>query len=451
MGRYNEPQSQRNSPKSIKKLNMKSSERFKPGLAFAKNLDKNDDLKQFRDQFYFPEKDAIYLDGNSLGRLPNKTRGLLKNVVDHEWGKQLIRSWNEGWYELSEKVSGKIAQLVGADADEIATCDSTSMNLYKLAMAAMKSKKGRTRIVSDEFNFPTDLYVLQGIASQLGSEYKVELAKSTDSLTMTIDDLERVIDETTAVVVLSYVAFKSAFMYDMKAVTEFVHSKGALIIWDLSHAGGAVNVDLNDAGADMAIGCTYKYMNGGPGAPAYLYVAKHLQGKLTSPVWGWFGEDNPFAFDLNYKPASGIRRFLVGTPPVLSLSAIEPGLDLLLEAGMQNLRKKSIEQSEYLIYLWETYLDPINFELGSPNNSTQRGSHISLRHPEAYRICKALINPTEESPKIIPDFREPDNIRLGIAPIYNTYQEIYLAVKRMEEIVTQKLFESYSSEREAVT
>jgi len=266
-----------------------------------------------------------------------------------------------------------------------------------------------------------------------------------------MDELERVVDDTTALVVLSHVAFKSAFMYDMKAVTEFVHSKGALIIWDLSHAAGAVNLDLHDAGADMAIGCTYKYMNGGPGAPAYLYVAQHLQKKLESPVWGWFGEDDPFAFNLKYTPAAGIRRFLVGTPPLISLSAIEPGLDLLLEAGMQNLRSKSINQSDYLIYLWEVHLKPLDFELGSPNKSANRGSHISLRHPEAYRICKALIHPKDDSPKIIPDFREPDNIRLGIAPIYNSYEEIYHAVKRMEEIVSGELYKGYSNEREAVT
>jgi len=430
---------------------MKFSEHFKPGLAFAKNLDENDELKNFRHQFYFPEKGTIYLDGNSLGRLPNKTRDLIKNMVDHEWGNRLIRSWNEGWYELSEKISEKIAKLIGADANEVATCDSTSMNLYKLAMAAMKLKSGRTKIVSDALNFPTDLYILQGIASQMGSDYDVSLAGSSDGKTILMEELDWLVDENTAVVVLSLVTFKSAFMYDMKAVTEFVHSKGALIIWDLSHAAGAVNLDLHDAGADMAIGCTYKYMNGGPGSPAYLYVAKHLQDKLKSPVWGWFGENDPFAFNLKYTPAAGIRKFLIGTPPVISLSAIEPGLDLLLEAGMQNLRKKSVLQSEYLIFLWEEFLEPLGFELGSPNSSALRGSHISLRHPEAYRICKALIHPKDDSPKIIPDFRESDNIRLGIAPIYNTCEEIYHAVKRMEEIVVKKHYENYSNEREAVT
>ncbi|MCF8364556.1 MAG: aminotransferase class V-fold PLP-dependent enzyme [Bacteroidales bacterium] len=306
---------------------------FSPDHDFALKLDAEDQLSAIRSSFYFPEKNTIYLDGNSLGRLPNKTRDLIKNVVEFEWGTQLIRSWNEGWYELSEKISSKIARLIGADANEIATGDSTSLNLYKLAIAAVNLNAGKTRIVSDELNFPTDLYVLQGIASQMGSDYEVVLAKSSDGQTVPMEELERVVDENTAVVVLSSVAFKSAFMYDMRTVTEFVHSKGALIIWDLSHAAGAVNLNLHDAGTDMAIGCTYKYMNGGPGSPAYLYVAEHLHDKLISPVWGWFGEENPFAFNLKYTAAAGIRRFSIGTPPVLSLSAIEPGLIYCLKQG----------------------------------------------------------------------------------------------------------------------
>ncbi len=430
---------------------MSKNNNFQPGQDFASAMDNDDPLRSFREQFFHPESDIIYLDGNSLGRLPKKAIALTNDVVERQWGDRLIRSWNEGWYTLSEKLAGKMAKIVGADADEIAVGDSTSVNLYKTAMAALKLNPGKKKIVSDVLNFPTDIYVLQGIADQLVDDYHIELAQSGDAISVTMAELDRVIDEDTAFVVLSAVAFKSAFMYDMKLVTDLVHQKGALIIWDLSHAAGAIPVDLNGSGADMAIGCTYKYLNGGPGSPAYLFVSKKLLKKITSPIWGWFGDQNPFAFDLDYKPAGGIRKFMAGTPPVLSLAAIEPGLDLILEAGMQNLRQKSILQSEYLKYLWEELLKPLGYEPGSPDDPKKRGSHISLRHPEAYRICKALIEPTDGSPVIIPDFREPDNIRLGIAPLYNSFEDIYRTAKRLQAIVSKKLFEEYSVTRDAVT
>jgi kynureninase len=430
---------------------MRNKHNFQPGQDFAKSLDRDDALKSFREQFHHPDSDLIYLDGNSLGRLPIKTAGLTKDLVERQWGDRLIRSWNEGWYDLSGKINGKLAKILGAKTGEIAVGDSTSVNLYKTAMAAMKLNKDRKKIVSDVLNFPSDIYVLQGIADQLGDDYKIELAQSEDGVSVSMEELNRVIDTDTALVVLSAVVFKSAFMYDMKAVTELVHRKGALMIWDLSHAAGAVPVDLNGCGADMAIGCTYKYLNGGPGSPAYLFVSDILQDKITSPIWGWFGESDPFAFELKYKPAVGIRRFMAGTPPILSLAAVEPGLDLILDAGMENLRRKSVLQSEYLVYLWEEYLKPLGYEMGSPSDTVQRGSHISLRHPEAYRICKALIEPKDGSPVIIPDFREPDNIRLGIAPLYNSFQDIYQAANRLKKIVELKQFEGYPFEKDAVT
>jgi kynureninase len=430
---------------------MSQKDQFHPGPEFARQMDDQDALGNFRNRFYIPDDDVIYLDGNSLGRLPLETRRRIAGVVDKEWGTRLIRSWNEGWYELSQKISGKLAEIVGAKAGEIATGDSTSVNLYKTAMAALNHNAGKTRIVSDNLNFPTDIYVLQGIAAQLGGDYHLTLARSTDGISVSMEELDRVIDRNTAVVVLSVVAFRSAFRYDIKKITELVHKKGALIIWDLSHAAGAIPLDLNGTEADMAIGCTYKYLNGGPGSPAYLFVAEHLHQQMKPTIWGWFGEKNPFAFNLEYQPAEGIRRFLAGTPPVLSLAAIQPGLDLILEAGMENLWKKSNHQTEYLIYLWNTMLKSLGFELGSPEDPEQRGSHISLRHPEAYRICKALINPGHNTPIVIPDFREPDNIRIGIAPIYNTYREIFTAVRQMKTIVSEKRYESFSKSREAVT
>jgi kynureninase len=424
---------------------------FEAGGAFAARLDCGDVLARYRREFYIPDDDVIYLDGNSLGRLPQATRGLLARAVDRQWGSALIRSWNEGWYDLSKEISRKLAQIVGAGEGEIATCDSTSINLYKLAWAALKSQPERNRIVSDMLNFPTDLYVLQSIINQFDADYELVLAPSRDGIHVETEDLIRLINENTALVVLSHVTFKSAFMYDMRLINELAHRCGALVLWDLSHAAGAFPVSLSDTGADLAVGCTYKYLNGGPGSPAFLYVNENLQNKLTSPVWGWFGDSNPFAFDHDYKPAAGISKFMVGTPPVLSLAAIQPGLDIILSAGMDRIRAKSIHQTEYLIYLAGELLRPLGFQSGSPDSFTQRGSHVSLKHPEAYRICQALINPSENNSKVIPDFRDPDNIRFGITPLYTTYQEIFLAIKRLEEIVKNGIFERYSAKRQSVT
>ncbi len=424
---------------------------FEAKIEFARQMDEQDPLKSYRKQFYIPESDTIYLDGNSLGRLPKKTREKIQYTTDYQWGTRLIRSWNEGWYEASKNASKKLAQIIGASEEEVVICDSTSINLYKLAFAAVKSQPGKTKIVSDDLNFPTDLYVLQGIIDQLGPDYKLELAQSKDGLTIDMHTLEKTIDENTALVVLSHVAFKSAYMYDMRAFTELVHQKGALIMWDLSHAAGAVIVELNKNNVDLAIGCTYKYLNGGPGSSAYLYVKKELQDQLTPPIWGWFGEIDPFAFELQYQPAEGIKKFLVGTPPILSLEAIEPGLDIVISAGMEQVRKKSILLSEYLIFLFENVLMPLGFFLGSPKSSKNRGSHISLQHPEAYRICKALINPKNETNKIIPDFRSPDNIRIGITPLYTSFSDIFITIERMRQIVISKEFESFTNEMDAVT
>ena len=237
----------------------------------------------------------------------------------------------------------------------------------------------------------------------------------------------------------------------MISVTKLVHDRGALMLWDLSHAAGAVPVELNASGADLAIGCSYKYLNGGPGAPAFLYVREDIQDLTESPIWGWFGESNPFAFNLEYKPAKGINRFLVGTPPVLSLAGIDQGVDLLLEAGIRNIRNKSMMQTEYLLFLVREYLLPLGFTIGSPEDRHIRGSHISLRHPEGYRICEALIHPQKGEIAVIPDFREPDNIRLGLAPLYTSFWEVWEGVDRIRRVVEEERYLCYSNQRQAVT
>ena len=413
----------------------------------AQQMDAQDKLARFRAEFVIDDPTLVYLDGNSLGRLPQRTRAMLQDYVDAQWGRRLIRGWNEGWLALGQRIGGKIARLVGAQADEVVVAESTSTNLFKLATAALKARPGRHKIVTDDLNFPSDLYIFQGIVELLDAGHCLEIVRSPDGIHGPVEALAAAIDDDTALVSLSHTAFKSAYTYDMAAVTALAHEAGALALWDLSHSAGAVPVDLNAAGADLAVGCTYQYLNGGPGAPAFLYVRRDLQDGLHNPIAGWFSQAAPFDFDLDYQPASGLRRMLTGTPPVLSLAAIEPGVDLLLEAGMDSMRVKSVQQSEYLIALYEDLLRPLGFQLNSPHNAAWRGSHVSIGHPEGWRINRALI----EQMHVLPDFRAPDNIRLGITPLYTSFDDIHQAMQRLHAVVTERLYERYPVERPAVT
>ncbi len=411
----------------------------------ALELDKIDKLAHFRNKFEMG--DEIYLDGNSLGRLPKKTLELSINLIQNQWGKGLIRSWNEHWMELPIKVAAKIAQVVGARADEIFVGDSTSINFYKLAFAALKLQSSKAKIVTDSLNFPTDIYVLQGLIEQQFQNHSLSIIESEDEICISDEAISEALDENTALLTLSHVVFKSAYKYDMQKISQLAHQKGALVLWDLSHSAGAVPVNLNESGADMAVGCTYKYLNGGPGAPAFLYVRKDLQDKLSNPIWAWFSHQKPFDFTLDYKAKNNVQKFATGTPSVLSLAAIEVGLDIMLEAGVQNLREKSIAQSSFLIELVENLLLPIGFTIASPLNAVERGSHISIQHQEGYRINRAMIEPADGSASIIPDFRPPTNIRLGIAPLYNTFEELFQTVIRIKKIVETKEFERFGLEK----
>jgi len=417
----------------------------------AKELDRQDPLRSFREEFVRKEAAMVYLDGNSLGPLPEKTTVHLDRTIREQWGRKLIRSWNQHWYKLPERLGAKIAGIIGARPDEVIVSDSTSVNLYKLAFAALKAREGRTGIVSDEMNFPTDLYILQGLIKQLGGKHSLRLLKSIDGISPHLAELDALLHSGTALLCLSHVAFKSSYMYDMEKVTRQAQQHGALVLWDLSHSAGVIPVDLNGAGVDLAVGCTYKYLNGGPGSPAFIYVKRELQEELENPIQGWFGDQEPFDFSLQYRKAEGIRKFLAGTPPVISLSALEPALDMILEAGTGPIREKSENQSEYLLSLIRHWLLSEGVHLGSPEQVERRGSHISLRHPEAYRVCKALMDPGVGDGPVIPDFREPDNIRLGISPLYTSYEEIFRVVIQLKEIISEKLYENYPRTREGVT
>ena len=420
---------------------------FEAGPEFARQLDAEDELAFCREAFVLAEPDLIYLDGNSLGRLPRRAAERLRTVVDREWGRDLIRGWNAGWYEAPSRLGDKIARVVGAQPGEVVVSDSTSVNLFKLVMAGLAMQPGRDRIVSDVLNFPSDLYVLQGCIRLSGDRHHLYLIPSADGITVEPQALGEAIDERTALVTLSHVAFKSGFLYDAAVVTERAHRSGALVLWDLSHSVGAVPIHLDDWQVDLAVGCTYKYLNGGPGAPAFLYVRRDLQGSLVSPIWGWYGQQSPFDFELDYQPTEGAGRFMAGTPPILSLLAMDSALDLTLEAGIERIRLKSVRMTSYLVYLVDTVLSPLGFALGSPRDAVRRGSHVSIRHPEGYRINRALI----EEMQVLPDFREPDNIRLGLAPLYTSFVEVWDAVARIRQVVVEGRYLNYSAKRLPVT
>jgi len=412
---------------------------FEPGREFADQLDKQDELAAYREEFVFAEPDLIYLDGNSLGRLPRRTVGRMHRAVEEEWGRDLIRGWNAGWWDSATRVGDKIGRLLGAGPGQVVVSDTTSVNLFKLVMVALGMTSGRDRIVTDVLNFPSDLYILQGCVRLLGDRHELRLVPSEDGVSVDQQALFEEIDERTALVTFSHVAFKSGFLHDALAITKRAHEVGAMVLWDLGHSAGAVPIELDDWGVDFAVGCTYKYLNGGPGAPAYLYVRKDLQGQAVSPIWGWFAQRSPFDFGLEYQPADGIKRFLVSSPAILSTLAMETGLDVLLEAGIQRIRDKSVRLTSYLVDLVDAILVPLGFTLGSPRDSAQRGSHVSIRHPEGYRVNRVLI----EEMKVIPDFREPDNIRLGLAPLYTSFEDVWEAVERIRQVVKEKRYLRY--------
>lgn len=413
----------------------------------AQRLDRQDELAPFRQQFVRQDPDLIYLLGNSLGRLPRATVDQVQEVVEHQWGRRLIRGWLDGWMELPQRVGNKIGRLLGAREGEVVVADSTSVNLYKVILAALEQRPGRHKVLSDDLNFPSDLYVLQGALRTVGGEHHLQLLPSPDGVRGPVLALADAIDEETALVVLSHTLFKSGFVYDMAAITRLAHEAGALVVWDLSHSAGAVPVDLNAAGADYAVGCTYKYLNGGPGAPAFLYARQDLQAGSHNPISGWMGQDHPFEFELDYRPAPDLRRFLTGTPTVLSLAAVEPGVDLLLQAGMERVQQKAQRQTQYLIQLWETYLRALDFELQSPPEADRRGAHVALAHPEGLRISLAL----KEQMNVLLDFRRPDVLRLSCAPLYTTFVELFDAVQRMRSVVSEGLYERYGQEAPPVT
>jgi len=412
--------------------------------SFAEECDATDPLASFRERFARDDPSLIYLDGNSLGMLPLATAERIADVVRREWGAGLVRSW-EHWIDLPRRAGDLLGRhLLGAAPGQVLVCDSTTVNLYKLARAALDAQPGRTVIVTDDDNFPTDRYVLAGVAAERGASLR--LLRTDIDTGVTPDAVAGAVDGATALVSLSHVAYRSGALADMAQITGIVRDAGALMLWDLCHSAGSVPVELDACGADLAVGCTYKYLNAGPGAPAFLYVAAALQDALRQPVQGWFGQREQFLMGPEYDPVPGIGRFLTGTPDVVGTAAVEEGTRLLAEAGIGPLRDKGTRLTSYLITLADAWLAPLGCAIASPRDAARRGSHVCLRHPEAWRIGRALIRS-----RVIGDYRTPDRLRLGPTPITTRFTDIWDALDATRRVIEDRAYEEFPLEPARVT
>ncbi|WP_284736090.1 kynureninase [Dongia deserti] len=391
-------------------------------LQHCREMDTADPLARYRDAFALPER-IVYLDGNSLGALPKQAEQRVRDVMARQWGQDLIKSWNlHDWIGAPQRVGAKIARLIGAQPHEVVVADSTSLNVFKALDAVLRLRPDRHIILSDDGNFPTDLYMAQGLAKLLGAKHELKIVSS--------DQITASLTKDVAVLMLTEVDYRTGQLHDMAALTKAAHDTGALTLWDLAHSAGAFPVDLNGCGADFAVGCGYKYLNGGPGAPAFIFVAERWHERAEQPLFGWMGHDAPFAFDLDYRPRPGIDRFLVGTPPILSLTALEAGLDLFADVELGSLRRKSGALGDLFIALVEQELPDSGLVLASPRSAAERGSQVSFRHPEGYPIMQALI-----ARGVIGDFRAPDILRFGFAPLYVSFVDIWDAVAQLKAVM----------------
>ena len=406
--------------------------------------DRQDPLAPLKARFDLPPG-VLYMDGNSLGVMPRAAAARAAEVITQEWGTGLIRSWNTaGWFALPSRLGDKLAGLLGAREGELVITDTTSLNIFKALAASLriqqKRQPKRRVILSERDNFPTDLYMIQGMIDLLQQGYEMRL----------IDDelpLDRALDDDVAVVLLSHVNYRSGQMHDMAAVTRQAHERGALIIWDLAHAAGAVPVDLNGADADYAVGCTYKYLNGGPGSPAFIWVAPRHIPDFWQPLSGWWGHQRPFDMTVAYEPAGGIRRYLCGTQPIVSLAMVECGLDVAREADMAEVRKKSLALADLFIALIEERCAGHPLTLVTPRDHAERGSHVSLRHPNGYEVMQALI-----ARGLIGDYREPEVLRFGLTPLYFGYADVWDAVEILKDVLDSKAWDKPEfKQRSAVT
>lgn len=392
--------------------------------------DQSDPLQSFRDKFELPAN-VVYLDGNSLGALPKSVKQRVAKTIGDEWGEQLIRSWNSaGWVHLPQQVGNKIARLIGAAENTVVAADSTSINLFKVLSAALGINAERNKIVSERENFPTDLYIAEGVAKQIGRGHQLVLADAPG-------DITNMLDRDVAVLMLTHVNYRTGYRHDMAAITKAAHGKGILVVWDLAHSAGAMPVDLTGADADFAIGCGYKYLNGGPGAPAFLYVNPRHQGVFNQPLSGWFGHRAPFNFETAYAPSSGIGQYLCGTPQVLGMAALDEALSLWDEVDMDAVRAKSTALCDYFIESIDEFAAEYGLRLVTPREADKRGSQVSYSCENGYAIMQALI-----ARGVIGDFRAPDIIRFGFTPLYLSFTDVEKAVAILKDILKTRSWDA---------
>jgi len=394
----------------------------------ALRRDREDPLAAFRAEFLIPEEGIVYMDGNSLGRPPRAVLDSLEQVVRAGWGGRLIRAWTEGWMDVALSLGDRIGALLGAGAGQIAVADSTTVCFYKAAAAALDARPGRTEILTDPGNFPTDRYVLESLAEQRSLELRW-LKPQDPTRGPSAREVADAVNERTALVSFTHVDYRSAAILDMAAITRAAHAAGAMTIWDLSHSVGAVAVELDAAGADLAVGCTYKYLCGGPGSPAFIYVRREHQAALRQPIWGWLGRSDPFAMEPGYEPVEGIRAFLSGTPPILAMHALGAGLELVERAGIERIRAKGIALTEYAIALADRWLADAAITIASPREAAGRGAHVALARADAASLCERLA-----ARGVLADHRAPDVVRLGLSPLSTSFAEVWDALAALREL-----------------
>ncbi|HEX4036379.1 MAG TPA: kynureninase [Solirubrobacteraceae bacterium] len=394
----------------------------------AERLDREDPLASFRDEFLLGDPDVVYMDGNSLGRPPRAVLGALERLVREDWSERLIRAWTEGWIEVPLALGDRVGALLGAHAGQLAVADSTTVCFFKAASAALDARAGRDEIVTDPGNFPTDRYVLESLAAQRG--LTIRWLHPADAIHgPSAAEVADLVSERTAVVTFTHVDYRTAAILDMAGITAAAHAAGALTVWDLSHSVGLVEVSLDADGADLAVGCTYKYLCGGPGSPAFIYVREELQEDLRQPVWGWLGRRDPFRMDPGYEPVAGIRSFLSGTPPVVALHALEAGIEIVERAGLGRIRAKAASLTELAIQIADEQLAEHGIAVASPREATRRGSHVALARADAAELCTRLARRG-----VLADYRAPDVVRAGLSPLTTSFTELWDGLDVLREL-----------------
>ena len=417
---------------------------------YALELDKNDPLAHFRERFVITDPDLCYLDGNSLGRMPHETVKAVNDFLTHEWGREVVTGWSH-WVDEAQPAGDLLGRSVlGAAPGQVLVCDTTSVNFYQLCLAAINSRPGRKTIITDAANFPTDRYILDGIAKQLGLNLIIidnESEGSAENERITVDILKPYMSEDVALVTFEVIQYRSGARNDIKSITDFVRSFGAWVVWDASHAAGAIEMNFDTNGVDLAVGCTYKYGNSGPGSPAWLYVSKRVQGELQVPIQGWFGNEDQFGMGVEYVKASGIRGFQIASPSIIGIRGVQTAFSMIEEAGIAEIAKKAATGTQMMIDLFDAWLAPLGYTLLTSRDASERGGHISIGHPDAAQICVAL----RKFSNVIPDYRTPNAIRLAIAPLPTSYVEVWDGFERIRDLTLSKKYEEIKGSDSRVT